>query len=300
MRPIFKELLPEARERVDRALDRFLERGNWHPDFQFAAEHTMKGAGKAFRPAITLATCLEHLDRSEINGDELDFVLLSIEMMHTYSLIHDDLPAMDDDDLRRSKPTLHTLKGEAYGILAGDALLTASFESLALGFQRKSQQLAKAIVALAQASGVPGMIAGQWLDMQNNNENDVGFEELRKIHALKTGALIGAASELGALFCLKGEDASSIGAHRKWGTHLGILFQIKDDLLDQDGTSVSLGKTANKDLVQGKDTAATLLSQEEQVGLLEKERRLLDELRPAAFSEDFSNSVADFVLGRDN
>jgi geranylgeranyl pyrophosphate synthase len=185
-----------------------------------------------------------------------------LELLHTYSLIHDDLPAMDDDDLRRGQPSCHAKFDEATAILAGDALLTLAFEVLAREPEgtRLAARRAAAVVSLARAAGSLGMVGGQAADLEN--EHLVGDEErLMFTHERKTGALITASLEIGGL--LAGLEEPALDQLRRYGTSLGLAFQIVDDILDVVGDAAQLGKSAGKDAAAGKLTYPALLGLEE-------------------------------------
>ena len=180
----------------------------------------------------------------------------AVEMIHTYSLIHDDLPCMDNDDLRRGRPTNHKVYGEATAMLAGDGLLTAAFEVMAA--QKESlpaERIVEAIFCLANAAGGNGMVGGQALDLAGEGHY-LSEEDLREIHTLKTGALICAAAELGCIVAGAGQEQRS--AVRTYAAKLGLAFQIRDDMLDVEGSTEEFGKTVGSDKANGKNTFVTL------------------------------------------
>ena len=222
-----------------------------------AIRWSMFAGGKRFRPALLLAT-----------GQAFDApitVLIktacAFEMIHTYSLIHDDLPSMDDDDLRRGRPTCHVRFGEATAILAGDALQTLAFRTIAEDEQLDLATRVALISELARASGTPeGMVAGQALDMEAE-ARQVNARELEEIHRHKTAALIVAAARCGAIIG-KASDAE-LDAVTAYGSHLGLLFQITDDLLDITASAEDLGKTPGKDAQSRKATYPALYGMEE-------------------------------------
>jgi geranylgeranyl diphosphate synthase type II len=183
----------------------------------------------------------------------------AIELVHTFSLVHDDLPAMDDDELRRGRPTNHKVFGEALAILAGDAMTTLAFELLAAAY-RPTPALGLALVQeLAAAAGPAGMIGGQVMDIAAENQG-LSVEQLRDIHRRKTGALIRCACRLGAL--VAGADDAALAALTRYGERLGLAFQIADDLLDITATPESAGKATGKDAAAGKNTYPALLGEE--------------------------------------
>jgi len=243
-----------------------------------AMEYAVSAGGKRLRPTLVLASC------HAAGGSEEQALpaALGIELIHTYSLIHDDLPAMDDDDLRRGKPATHVAFGEALGILAGDALHTLAFELLALAPLPEDRIVAQ-VLTLALAAGAAGMAGGQVLDLEAEGSQPTEAS-VGQIHRLKTGALLQASLELGAHAA--GAEAEMIAELGRAGSEVGLAFQIRDDILDATASSDELGKTAGKDAAAGKATWPAL------VGLEESERRAttlasqalerLSELGPAA------------------
>src|SRR5918998_1669122 len=213
--------------------------------------------GKRFRPALLLATghAFGAADKVLIK------TACAFEMVHTYSLIHDDLPAMDDDDLRRGRPTCHVRFDEATAILAGDALQTLAFQTIANDNRLKAETRIKLISELARAAATPeGMVAGQALDMEAETRQVTGAQ-LEEIHRLKTGALIVAAARCGAIIGKANEH--ELAAVTSYGTDLGLLFQITDDVLDVTATAEDLGKTPGKDAQSNKATYPGLYGMEE-------------------------------------
>lgn len=213
--------------------------------------YSLFAGGKRLRPVLCMAAC-ETLGGNP--GDVLP-VAAAIEMVHTYSLIHDDLPAMDNDDFRRGKPTNHKLFGEAIAILAGDALLTLSFDTLLRG-PYDSEVGSRLIKLLAAAGGTRGMIGGQVLDMVNETKG-LSKEELQQLHSMKTAALIRFSVMSPAVVLRSGDKIES--ALSRYGSEVGLAFQIVDDVLDVEGTTETLGKTAGKDEKSGKVTYPSLI-----------------------------------------
>ncbi|MDO8946866.1 MAG: polyprenyl synthetase family protein [Desulfocapsaceae bacterium] len=217
-----------------------------------AMRYSLFAGGKRIRPILCLAAGQAIGKRPDPDTDLLP-IACALECIHTYSLIHDDLPAMDNDDLRRGKPTNHTLFGEAGAILAGDGLLTWTFDLLSNNGQNTlspGQQL-KIIHLIARAAGSLGMVGGQALDIDNENK-EFPFETLRVIHRSKTGALITASILAGAIAA--GADQTQQEALSRYGEQIGLAFQIVDDLLNVTGTTEQLGKTAGSDATRGKAT----------------------------------------------
>ncbi len=238
-----------------------------------AMRYSLMAGGKRVRPVLTLEFC------RYFGGDVSSAMpfACAIEMIHTGSLIHDDLPCMDDDDLRRGKPTNHKVFGEATAVLAGDALLAAAFEA-ALGADCPASVRVRAAMALAEASGENGMVAGQVLDMEAEGKT-LTADELTRLCTLKTGMLIEAACVIGAIAA--GADESQCARASEYGRALGLAFQIQDDLLDVEGSTEELGKPVGSDETNTKCTFATCLG-------TEKCRRLV---------EEYSRKAIDAVSG---
>jgi geranylgeranyl diphosphate synthase, type II len=218
-----------------------------------AMNYSLQAGGKRIRPILLLAVL------EELSGQHPDAlkVAAAIEMIHTYSLIHDDLPSMDDDDLRRGMPTNHVVYGEALAILAGDALLTYSFGVVSRLEHVSSEDKIRLIDLMSVSSGAEGMVGGQVLDIEGE-EKKLSLEELEQVHRLKTGALLTYSILAGAI--LAKASAEEIMALSRFGEHLGLAFQIQDDILDVTGTSEELGKTAGKDESSEKSTYPSLLT----------------------------------------
>jgi len=234
--------LSECRTRIDAELERLLPQENEPPRrVHSAIRWSVFAGGKRFRPALLLAT-------GKTFGAPTEVLLPSacaLEMVHTYSLIHDDLPSMDNDELRRGRPTCHIQFDQATAILAGDALQTIAFQTIANDSGLTPEIRVLLISELASAAGTPkGMVAGQALDLEAESRA-VSGEELEQIHRLKTAALIIAAARCGALVARANE--AELRAITTYAAHLGLLFQITDDLLDVTATAESLGKTPGKD-----------------------------------------------------
>ena len=243
------------RRQVDAAIKRLLPRpGAVPPTVRRAMAYSLFPGGKRLRPVLALEAC-------RVVGGRLRDVLpaaAAIEMIHTYSLVHDDLPALDNDDLRRGRAASHRMFGEAMAILAGDALLTHAFEILAAapGSHRDAPRRVRAIAALARAAGVGGMIAGQVLDLEAEGR-PFSLPGLERIHRGKTGALIRASLEMGGI--LGGGRAAEVRALCAYGAGVGLAFQIVDDVLDLEGSAEGLGKSVGKDARDRKATFPALL-----------------------------------------
>jgi geranylgeranyl diphosphate synthase type II len=245
------EYLATRRERVDRALERLLPPGDaWPSILHRAIRHSVFAGGKRLRPILCLAA-------AEVLGASSDDVLepaCGLEMIHTYSLIHDDLPALDNDDLRRGVPTCHVVFGEATAILAGDALLTHGlgvFAEYPKG-ERHAAAKIRVLERVVEAIGTRGMIGGQMADIEAEQETRPTAELLTRIHENKTGRLIRASLLAGAI--LAGADEGTLSTIDRYGTRIGLAFQIKDDLLDVESDAATLGKASNKDAAAGKAT----------------------------------------------
>ncbi|MGH9938824.1 MAG: polyprenyl synthetase family protein [Blastocatellia bacterium] len=238
---------------VDRALDRLLPSESENPSIiHQAMRYSVFAGGKRLRPILTIAT-------GEVFGADERAILpaaCSLEMIHTYSLIHDDLPAMDNDDLRRGLPTCHVEFGEAMAILAGDALLTQAFLTLACYEAPNPETKARVISEVAHASATTGaLIGGQVLDIQFEGK-PVTAAQLEEIHRAKTGALIRCAVRIGAI--IGGASDDELNSITEYGEKAGLAFQVADDLLDETSTSEELGKTAGKDAASQKATYTAL------------------------------------------
>lgn len=258
-----KALLAEKAETTDGALNAFF--GSW-PDAPSglieAMRYSLFGGGKRLRPALVLGAA------DMVSGDDSAALpaACAIEMVHTYSLIHDDLPCMDNDDLRRGKPTAHKAFGEAMAILAGDALLTMAFDLLA------GTGNARVVQEVARAGGVEGMAGGQAIDLESEGKA-LTVAQLSKLHACKTGALIRVSVRAGAM--LAGADQPALEALTAYGEHVGLAFQIADDILDVVGSEAALGKRTGSDAAKNKSTYPAVVG-------LERARELADEAAAAA------------------
>lgn len=217
--------------------------------------YSLQAGGKRVRPLYTLAV-LKELD---VQNEDAIIVASTIEMIHTYSLIHDDLPAMDNDDLRRGKPTNHIVFGEALAILAGDALITLVFGIIARLPNISPELKIVLIDKFSFAAGAEGMVGGQVLDMLGEGQT-LTLEQLEEIHLNKTGALLSYSILAGAIIANVSEEVMS--ALKEYAFHIGLAFQIQDDILDVEGTSEQLGKTAGKDLISEKNTYPSILTME--------------------------------------
>jgi geranylgeranyl diphosphate synthase type II len=255
----------EARRNdVDAALERYLPAAPaCPPRVSEAMRYSLFAGGKRLRPILTLAAA-EPAGRAQgLEADAARALALptacALELIHTYSLVHDDLPAMDDDTLRRGRPTSHVVFGEGQAILAGDALLTEAFALMARepGDAALAARKLHAIRVVAEAAGPCGMVGGQAIDLEAaGSGSSFDAEGLRAMHARKTGALIRAAAAAGAI--MAGAAREQVQAIERYASELGLAFQIVDDILDVEGASQALGKTAGKDAAAGKPTYPAL------------------------------------------
>lgn len=261
----FEEFAAAARARIEDVLDQLLPKADEAPlSVHQAIRWSVFAGGKRFRPLLLLATG-EAFGAAE---SSLLRVAAAFEMVHTYSLIHDDLPSMDNDDLRRGKPTCHIKYGEATAILAGDALQALAFQTIAETEELPLSIRVQLIIELTRASGTPaGMVAGQAFDLEAEARNsgrgslDTGMrregdEELEQIHRYKTGALIIAAARCGAI--MAEATLKELDTITEYASQLGLLFQITDDILDVTATAETIGKTPGKDARSSKTTYASV------------------------------------------
>jgi geranylgeranyl diphosphate synthase type II len=266
-----QEFLSKRTATVNRALDGFLPSATTRPrTIHRAMRYSLFGGGKRLRPALCLAAA------AACGGDEADALPLAcaVECIHTYSLVHDDLPAMDDDDFRRGQPTNHKVFGEGIAVLAGDALLTQAFEIVASchGWPRYPHR--RIILELARASGSLHLIAGQVADLEGEGQR-ISLEHLRYIHERKTSALLCCSVRLGGMSA--NCTPAQLAALTDFGRHVGLAFQVIDDILDVTQTTENLGKTA------GKDTKARKATYPAIVGLA-RSRRIAEQLTRRAFA----------------
>ena len=278
----FSEYLDARRKEVEAALESFSSKPPGTPAVVAdAMRYSLLGGGKRLRPLLVLASAegvAQAIGASESAARDLAMpAACALEMIHTYSLIHDDLPSMDDDDLRRGRPTSHVVHGEGMAILAGDGLQADAFRLLA----REPQGLHPTLMArklrvlalIADAAGPAGMVGGQAIDLSAVGNKTMTADMLRDMHARKTGALIRVSVTAGAI--MGGADDQLFAALDQYGTEIGLAFQIVDDILDEEGSSASLGKTAGKDRAAGKPTYPAFFG-------LDRSRELAAECRTKA------------------
>jgi geranylgeranyl diphosphate synthase type II len=262
-----------------------------------AVEYSLMAGGKRLRPVLVLecaSACGKKGGMPAAKNPSVLAAAVAIELIHTFSLVHDDLPAMDNDDLRRGLPTNHKVFGEAMAILAGDAMTTMAFEVIAAGAE--PHLVPSLVCELAGASGPQGMIGGQVLDMDGENKSLL-LKDLQRLHRLKTGALLTSACRLGAIAV--GASCSALSAVTDFGAHLGLAFQIVDDILDVTSTPERLGKAVNKDQAKGKNTYPVLMGLEG--SRLEAQRQLqkaLAAIKPLGEATRALETLAGFVVQR--
>jgi geranylgeranyl diphosphate synthase type II len=259
------QYLLRQQERINRELDRLAPRESTPPEtIHRAMRYSLFAGGKRIRPLLALASAEAVSD----DAPGVESAACALELIHTYSLIHDDLPALDNDDLRRGRPTSHKVFGEAMAILAGDSLLTLAFHVLAT-LPCEAESKVRMIAELADAAGtVGGMIAGQVHDLEGEHQSPTAAL-LEQIHRAKTGALLRASVRLGALSA--GASEGQYDALSNYGSHIGLAFQIVDDLLDVEQPSQALGKTAGKDAAQHKITFPAVYGAEASHRMAEQE-----------------------------
>lgn len=255
----FSEQLKADIALIEHALEKYLSRetGEGYDRIFEAAKYSAMAGGKRLRPVIVLEFC-------RLCGGDIEKALpfaCALEMIHTYSLIHDDLPCMDNDDLRRGRPTCHKAFDEATAVLAGDGLLTAAFETASAAKDVPAETIVRCIRILGENAGMNGMIGGQVLDMGAEHRK-IPLDELRLLQKLKTGCLLRAACELGCA-AAGATDEDTLARARAYGEKLGLAFQIEDDILDIEGDAATLGKSIGKDAASEKSTFPSLLGLEE-------------------------------------
>lgn len=289
-----QQYLGEQMKAVDRALQQCVPEESVAPEsIHRAMRYSLFAGGKRIRPilAIAAARAVSH------SPDGIEIAAASLELVHTYSLIHDDLPALDNDDLRRGRPTCHKVFGEALAILAGDALLTLAFEVLSRLRSIEGEYKIRLVEELARAAGsVGGMIGGQVNDLEGERRRPTPLL-LESIHRAKTGALLRASVRMGGIYA--GAASDELNALSLYGEHVGLAFQIIDDVLDVEEPSEALGKTAGKDKAQQKITFPAVYG-------LERSREMAEQERVAAHAAlrlfddraDRLRQIADFIVHR--
>lgn len=289
-----EEYINQQKKLVNFTLKQYLNKYREHSVIGKAINYSVFAGGKRFRPILMLSI-------GEMLGVKPSVILPSacaVEMIHTFSLIHDDLPAMDNDDFRRGMPTAHKKFGEAIAILAGDALLALAFEVITAHRTAliRDKQLLNVISVLSRAIGIEGVIMGQELDLKHENHS-VSFRKMQEIHQLKTGKLLEACAEIAARLSTKNEVF--IRRIKKYARHVGLAFQITDDILDVTGNLEKLGKTPGSDARKKKSTYVGLFGIEGAIKAAKIERdRAVKELKVFGNKAGYLIKLADFVLER--
>lgn len=290
----FADFLKHSQQRVNRKLTCVLnEKNDGDSQLNEAIIYSVLNGGKRLRPILTYATA------EALGGltEDTDFVAMAVELIHAYSLIHDDLPSMDDDRLRRNQPTCHIIFGEAIAILAGDALQALAFIQLTKLSKVPPEVALELISSLANAAGPDGMVKGQAIDINSVNQL-LSLEELELMHHKKTGALIHASIIMGALSTGKATQLQ-LDALRDYGVFIGLAFQVQDDILDVSGETKTIGKEAGSDQALNKATYVKLLG-------LDGARKKALQLHESAIAalEIFDNkaqqlrAIADYIISR--
>lgn len=308
--PALEAFIEGARTQINRALDEWLPRPPTCPAIvSEAMRYSVFAGGKRLRPVLTLAaaqTCAGVLQSPA--SDALALALPSaaaIEMIHTYSLIHDDLPAMDDDTLRRGRPTLHVVYGDGIAILAGDGLHAEAFALLArrpvTGDPEIASRKLRVIDVIGASAGASGMVGGQAIDLQASGQatgprTSLDADGLRDMHARKTGALIRASALSGAI--MAGAPTDMVEAVDRYATETGLAFQIVDDILDVEGTAADLGKTAGKDRALDKPTYPQLFGVAQSRQLAADAVRRAHEALASGGLDGLLGAIADWVVSR--
>ena len=289
------EAVTRWRSRCDATLSQWLELHDNAPRLQEAMRYSTFNGGKRLRPVLVYAAC------QALGGDDeqADAAAAAVECIHAYSLIHDDLPAMDDDALRRGKPTCHIAFDEATAILAGDALQALAFEILASDRNQSADHRIEMIRLLAESSGSQGMVGGQAVDMAAEGQQ-LTLAQLQQMHSLKTGALIRASVLLGGLASARA-DEESLDALRHYANAIGLAFQIQDDILDIESSTEQLGKTQGADLARNKSTYPALLGlagAKQQA--IELHQQALAVLAPLGERAEPLRQLADYIVQRNH
>ncbi len=291
-----KGYLAEKRGIVDAALKAYFpEPGGLTRDLFKAMQYSLLGGGKRPRPIL----CMAGAEAVGGAGEDVLPVACALEMIHTYSLIHDDLPIMDDDDLRRGRPTNHKVFGEPIALLAGDGLLTEAFCAMTspeMAMRIPPMTLIQAIRIIARAAGPEGMVGGQAVDIQWEGR-PAGFDVVRFMHTRKTGAMITASVASGAI--LAGANDSQIKAVTAYGEKIGLAFQISDDILDIEGDSETMGKRAGADEKRGKTTYPSVLGLDQSRRIQhDLVREAIDDLRELTTRAEPLRQIARYIIER--
>ena len=292
----FKQCLKEKASFVEKVLKEYMPKEEGYQKTVIEAmNYSLSAGGKRLRPILTLEAC------KIVGGNEDEAIpfAIAIEMIHTYSLIHDDLPALDNDDLRRGRPTNHKVYGEAMGILAGDALLNYAFEVMLTGSINKEnpEKYLKAINEIAKGAGIYGMIGGQVVDVESENKQ-IEKEKLDYIHMNKTAAMMVGCMRAGAT--IGGANSEQMEEITKYAKNIGLSFQIVDDILDIVGDEAKLGKKVGSDIENHKSTYPSLLgldkSKEIAHNLIDEAKKSIEKLSDDV---DFLKGLAEYIIDRE-
>lgn len=301
----FNQFLDTCRKRIDATLQYEVEellspfsRHDSRPQLQRLADamrYSLLNGGKRIRPALVYGAAMA-VDNQKTAAAALDHIAAAVEMIHAYSLIHDDLPAMDDDDLRRGQPTCHRAFDEATAILAGDALQARAFELLSELPDTAAAVCLQLVNNLAVAAGPRGMVGGQALDLQAVNQS-ISLQQLETIHRLKTGAIIRAATAMGGIFA--GADHSQCQALDTYAEAIGLAFQVQDDILDIESTTEQLGKTQGADQALNKPTYPALMGMDAAKQLARQlHQQALDALAGFGATATPLRQLSEFIVAR--
>lgn len=285
----------DTKKRFESYLNEFLSSMDYYPRLNEAIQYSINAGGKRLRPVLMMQ-CAKMLG---LSIDAIMPMAIAIEMIHTYSLIHDDLPCMDDDDLRRGKPTNHKVFGEDIAVLAGDGLLNLAMETALSGYSiTYGENYVKAVKYLFECSGPSGMIGGQVIDIEHTGKFQ-SLENLKIMHRKKTGALFNACCMCPALILDSNSDI--ISCLLEYSNYLGLLFQVKDDILDVIGDQEQMGKTIGKDEANDKSTFISLLGLQESIqysiDIAEKATKPLAKFEG---KNEFLLGLVDYILERNN
>ncbi|MFL8799422.1 MULTISPECIES: farnesyl diphosphate synthase [unclassified Clostridioides] len=292
----FKQCLKEKASFIENVLKEYMPKEEGYQKTVIEAmNYSLSAGGKRLRPILTLEAC------KVVGGNEEEAIpfAMAIEMIHTYSLIHDDLPALDNDDLRRGRPTNHKVYGEAMGILAGDALLNYAFEVMLSGSINKKnpEKYLKAINEIAKGAGIYGMIGGQVVDVESENKQ-IEKEKLDYIHMNKTAAMMVGCMRAGAT--IGGANSEQMEEITKYAKNIGLSFQIVDDILDIVGDEAKLGKKVGSDIENHKSTYPSLLgldkSKEIAYNLIDEAKKSIEKLSDDV---DFLKGLAEYIIDRE-
>ena len=291
----FREELTQRQSQIEAALNEYFTENLPQKKLLDSMRYSLLAGGKRIRPVLTLSFCQA---AGGVPAQAMP-VACAVEMLHTYSLIHDDLPCMDNDDLRRGRPTNHKVYGECTATLAGDALQCAAFQSI-LGAELPAEIRSAAALELANAAGQDGMCGGQQLDMEGEDRS-LSLEEISHMNALKTGCLLRAACVMGVLAAGKTAESTQARAAAQYAADIGLAFQIRDDMLNVTSTEEDMGKPVGNDVESCKSTYVSHLGLEECQRVVEEKTAHAKSAIQDVFPDTaFLNELADYLAGRKN